>query len=80
MFYSEELSTRGITDIKLVNSSKRWKMEMKIKCFWGAFSNFLVILSADLNCTEMIACNEIPFATWGKVEMTWLLGESGRKA
>lgn len=55
-------------------------MEMKIKCFWGAFSNFLVILSADLNCTEMIACNEIPFATWGKVEMTWLLGESGRKA
>lgn len=80
VFYSDELSTRGITDVKMVNSSKRWKMEMKIKCFQGAFSNSLVILSVNLDCTEMTACAETPFATWRKVEMTCLQGESGREA
>lgn len=80
MFSSDELSTRGITDIKMANSSNRWKMEMKTKCFQGAFSNFLVILSVDLDCIEIIACADTPFATWGKVEMTCLQGKSGRKA
>lgn len=63
MFYSDELSTRTITDIKMVNSSKRRKMEMQIKHVQGAFSNSVVILSVDLGCTEKIACTEMPFAT-----------------
>lgn len=65
-FYSDELSTRGITDIKMVNSSKRWKIEMKIKCFQGAFSNSIVILGVNLECTEMTACTEDTFCYMGK--------------
>lgn len=80
MFYSDELSTRGIADIKMDNSSKRWKMEMKIECFQGAFSNSLVILSVDLDGRKLTAYTETPFAAWGKVEMTCLQGESGREA
>lgn len=77
MFDSDDCQ-QEVSLTKTVNSSKRWKMEMKI--FQGHFSNSLVILSVDLGCTEMIACTKMPFATWGKAEMTCLQGESGRKA
>lgn len=47
---------------------------MKIKCFHGALSNSRVISAVDLDCTEMTACTETPFATWRKIEMTHLQG------